>query len=458
MKIYVVGNCQAVSLAACLRVMLPRAEIERLPITHDPAPVLTDGDVVFRQRNPSIAWTLRAPGANEFLYPRCWFNGFHPDFVPIVGGTGAVEPPMRTMHSSLVLFGWHRRWSVSATAELFCEAVYERLHFFRAWDVARRALLEEGEGVGFPLDSMFERWRNTGAFMHSVEHPALTVMADMARVLAGRAGLHVTVDTPEYYLNDPLKHLAVLPVYPEIARRLGVPGAYAFKKAQPAGDVDGTDVIELKQFIEESFAAYAHMDPAKLAVPRLDTPAYCGLGAQPHGAAAGDDGSALERSAARERETPPAEVAIYASPLRMEPLGHASMRAPLDVQLPSAMTARTVQHLPCTVVNEGDAALVTGGEYPVFLCYRWYDGGGGIAEAGNSIHTALPVPLLPGAAATVEMRIAAPADAGRYRLRVALLQSRIAWFDDVDPANAAEAFVDVAPTRAAVRRSEAPAE
>lgn len=454
MTIYVVGNCQAVSLAACLRVMVPRAHVERLPITHDPGPVRPD-DVVFRQRNPSVAWTLRAPGPNEFLYPRCWFNGFHPDFVPIPGARRAVPPPLRTMHSSLALVGWHRRWSVTRTAELFCEAVYERLHFFRYWSVARRALLEEGERVGMPLDALLERWVSTGAFMHSVEHPALTVMADLARVLAGRAGLRVTVDAPEYYLNDPLKHLAVLPVYPEIARRLGVPGAYAFKKAQPAGDVDTADVIELEQFIEESFGAYAHMDAAELAVPRLDTPAYRELGAEPRAAGARDDGSALERAAARERETRSAEVAIYASPLRMEPLAHASMRAPLDVQLPRAMTARTVQSVPCTVSNEGDAALVTGGDYPVFVCYRWYDDRGNLAEAGNSVHTALPAPLLPGAASTVQLGIAAPADAGRYRLRAALLQSRIAWFDDVDPANAAETFVDVAPARAAVRRREA---
>ncbi len=438
--------------------MLPRVDVERLPITHDPGSVVTDEDVVFRQRNPRVAWTLRAPRANEFLFPRFWFNGFHPDFVPIVGGEGAVEPPMRAMHSSLVLYGWQRRWSVAATAELFCEAVYDRLQFFRYWDVARRGLLEEGERVGLALDSMFERWERTGAFMHSVEHPALTVMADIARALVRRAELRVTVDAPEYYLNDPLKHLAVLPIYPEIAVRRRVPGAYAFKKAQPEGEVDTADIIGLQQFIEESFAAYAHMDPSKLAVPRLDTPAYRDLDAVTPGASAAGDGSALERFAARERETPSAEVAISASSLRMEPLAHASMRAPLDVDLPSTMTARAVRNLGCTVKNDGDTALVTGGDYPIFLCYRWYDDGGAVTEVGNAIHTALPTPLVPGSAATVAMRIAAPAAAGRYRLRVALLQSRIAWFDDVAPANGVERFVDVAQAQSAARHGDRLAE
>jgi hypothetical protein len=433
--------------------MLPRADVERFPITHDVGSAVAGDDIVFRQRNPSVPWTLRAPREHEFLYPRFWFNGFHPDFVPIVGGVGAVEPPLRTMHSSLVLYGWQRRWSAQATAELFCEAVYERLHFFRYWDVARRALMEEGERIGFRLESMFERWASTGAFMHSLEHPALPVMADVARELARRAGLHPTVDTPEYYMNDPLKHLAVLPIYPELAVRLGVPGAYAFKKFQPPGDVETVHIIELEQFIEESFAAYAHMDPTKLAVPRLADPAYRDLEAATNaGAGPAGDGSALERTVERERDMPSAEVEIHASALRMEPLAEASMRAPLVVELPSSMTARAVRSVACTVKNDGDVALVTGGEYPIFLCYRWYDERGDAAEVGNSIHSALPAPLAPGGSATVAMRIAAPQNAGRYRLRAALLQSRIAWFDDVAAVNGAETFVDVAPPRAAVRR------
>jgi hypothetical protein len=186
------------------------------------------------------------------------------------------------------------------------------------------------------------------------------------------------------------------------------------------------------------------MDPSKLAVPRLSDPAYRDLDAGgDNGARPGGDGPALERSVERERETAPAEVEVHASALRMEPLAQASMRAPVQLELPRTMTARTVRAVACTVKNEGDAALVTGGEYPVFLCYRWYDERGDAAEVGNSIHTALPAPLAPGESATVAMRIAAPASAGRYRLRAALLQSRIAWFDDVAAANGAESFVDV---------------
>jgi hypothetical protein len=47
------------------------------------------------------------------------------------------------------------------------------------------------------------------------------------------------------------------------------------------------------------------------------------------------------------------------------------------------------------------------------------------------------------------MRIAAPQYEGRYRLRVVLLQSEIAWFDDVDPANGVDATIEVSAKTAA---------
>ncbi|HWT04841.1 MAG TPA: GSCFA domain-containing protein, partial [Xanthomonadales bacterium] len=127
----------------------------------------------------------------------------------------------------------------------------------------------------------------------------------------------------------------------------------------------------------------------------------------------------------------------------MEALAPASMRAPTRAVLPAGMHARKVITVTCTVRNDGDVALLSGGTHPVFLCYRWFDGTGRLTEIGRSIHTPLPGVLEPGAEITVPMRIEAPQHAGSYRLRVALLQSEVAWFDDVEPSNGIEASVEV---------------
>ena len=128
----------------------------------------------------------------------------------------------------------------------------------------------------------------------------------------------------------------------------------------------------------------------------------------------------------------------------MAALEHASMRADLEAQLPTSMQAGVTVTTPCTVTNHGDAALASGGQYPVYVCYRWYDAAGDVTEVGRSIHSALPGVLHPGASVSAHVRIAAPRAPGTYTLRVTLLQSEIAWFDDVDPASGVAATVSVA--------------
>ncbi|HEY4439431.1 MAG TPA: WcbI family polysaccharide biosynthesis putative acetyltransferase [Candidatus Elarobacter sp.] len=445
MKIYVVGNCQSIALAACLGAMNPRVTVEARPLANEVGPI-ADGDLIVRQRNPVLApWTLRAPRHDEIVYPRVWFNAFHPDVVVIPTPFRSDGPPLGAYYSSLVLYAWHRGLDAARTAKLFCEPVFERLSFFDYWETAKRVLLEEGEAVGFPLDALFAQWERSGTFMHGPRIPVLTVMAAIARGVLERAGIPILVEQPEYYLNDPLVTHAIWPVYPEIAARLGVPGGYVFKREQLPGWSPFPEFIELDELIARSFEAYRRMPPSALTCARLEQPAYRDLerfalaGASDNGRGL-CYGHILEHEAKNERV---AEMNALPHDARMDALEPASMRASLELAIPRAMTARTVITVPCSVRNGGDVALVTGGEHPIYLCYRWYDAAGHPVEVGQALHTPLPAPLQPGASISAEMSIAAPRYAGRYTLRVALLQSEIAWFDDVDRDNGIEVVVEV---------------
>lgn len=819
MKLYVVGGCQAIPLASALAVMNPNHVVERLLPAVAPGTVGSGDDVVFRQRNRRTVWNPEQRGSNELLYPRIHFNAFHPDLVYVAGPSGPVPPPMGDYHSSLALYGWSRGLSVAETRALFCEAVFERARFFDCWSAAQRALFEEGRAVGFPLEAMFAQWERTGCFMYSVNHPALHVIADVARSLMQQAGLAAAVENPESYLHDPMLDKAVWPIYPEVGRRLGLRGGYAFKIAQPPG-ASAPVLLELDEFIERSFEAYAQMPPSALACSRLEHPAYRDLedvargSRAPRSAPAPPAGAPAQRAARKPSpytdlpaeqfwrravenvrapevdpvgtspftidrrmriatagscfaqtmsrtlrrfgynyfvaEPAPAELSEgdarragygvfstrcgnvytarqllqlferaygtfepaegvwlrpdgrYADPFRpliepdgfesaaamlsaraghlaavrrmfeqldvfiftlglteawrsssdgavfplapgvaagsidfaryefvnftaaqvrddldaflvrlrgvnpaarvvitvspqppiatyeprhvlvsatytkaalrvaadeivrrhatvwyfpgyelvanafnrgayferdlrtvtpegvehvmrlflahgsaealapdtsdeqlveenlaamdavcdeealaadgaagenwaeyarflelgrlddlpptsgapeiagtMEPLARASMRASIDATLPAAIAARGVVTVDCTVTNAGDTVLRTVGKHPVYLCYRWFDERGDAAEVGHSIHTPLASALEPGASLAQPMRITAPRHAGRYRLRVALLQSEVAWFDDVDAANGLAAEVDVRAERAA---------
>ena len=826
MTIHVVGTCQAIPLSQCIALMNPHVRVRRYVTLGDPALDLADGDVVFRQRNRYTAWQPdERPG--EILYPRIWFNAFHPDCVYVRGPVGPVRPRLG-YHSSLVLYAWARGLSAAATAELFCEPVFEALRFFAYGDAARAAVLEEGRCAGFPLDDMLASWERRGRFMHTPNHPALFVMADLARELLRRAGVEPRFDAPEDLLSDSMLEKAVWPVYPAIARRLGLRGSYAFKPAHAPGSDESPPLLDLDEFIARSFEAYAFMSPEALTCARLLSPAYrdleqlatprngataavgapreplrrragspyadlpqerfwrravervpardvdpvgtppfaigrgvriatagscfaqnmsrvlashgyryfvaepapdglsaeavraggygvfstrCGnvytarqllqLFERAHGtfapreeawlrpdgrfadpfrpqiepdgfATAADmladrerhlaavramferldvliftlglteawrakaDGAvfplapgvvagemdvsryefvnfttaevrddldaflnrlrsvnasakvvltvspqppiatyeprhvlvsatytkAALRAAADEVERTHPEVwyfpgyelvagtynrgAYYESDLRtvtpagiehvmrlffahgtadapeareldgrlveenragmevicdeeaiafgaapqdsnavrdvwsveheqyldraeskfvwnegtappaagsMEALARGSMRASLDAQLPSAMQAGAVVTVRATVTNHADVALISGGDYPVFACYRWYDERGDLAAVGESIHTPLPAPLEPAVPATIAMPVAAPRYPGRYRLAVTLLQSEVAWFDDVDPANGVTSAVDVLGREAGLLRA-----
>jgi GSCFA family protein/polysaccharide biosynthesis acetyltransferase WcbI-like protein len=820
-KLLVAGSCQAAPLASCLAVMLPSIRVELVPFPVDPETLAADDDIIVRQRNRRSVWGLRADRDNEYLYPRIFFNAFHPDLVYIAGPVGSPMPPLGDFHSSLALYGFHRGLSVAETARLFSEPVFERLGFFRCWDAAKHTVLEEGRAIDFPLERLFARWERMGCFMHAANHPALTVIADLAREVLRGAGLPPAVPAPEYYLVDPMLHMAVWPVYPEIGARLGLPGAYAFKMAQPA-DRTTPAMLDLEEFIERSFEAYAVLSPRALICPRLEHPAYRDLEmiasaaappsrngaervppARPRGGSPYEDlppsrfwrravervppaevdpvgpspfpigrdariataGSCFAQSmsrvlqrygyayfvaepapphlspdeartagygvfstrsgnlytarallqlfdraygalvphdsawlrpdgrfadpfrpqiepdgfatlaelvAAREEHlaavrtmfeqldiliftlglteawrstidgavfplapgvtagemdparyefvnftaadvrddlaaflarlkrvnrdakvvltvSPQPPIATYeprhvlvsatytkaalrvaadeierthpdvwyfpgyelvasafnrgvyfahdlrtvtpegvehvmrlflehgapgeqqqvapdewmlaenrenieavcdeeaiaydgaAAPAsgergsgtapwaenaqflryelpdivpmpvpslpsteRMDLLERSSMRAPIDAALPTSMRTRTIVSVPCTVRNDGDVVLATGEPYPVFLCYRWYDDRDAPAEVGHSIHTPLSAALQPGATLSLSMRIETPQHAGRYRLRVAALQSQVAWFDDIDPSNGIDVSIDVA--------------
>jgi hypothetical protein len=286
MTVYVAGNCQAAPLAACLGVMLPNVVVTPLAPHADATAFAADGDVIFRQRNPRIPWTLRAARRNEILYPRLWFNAFHPDLVYVDGPPGPVKPPLGEFHSSLVLHAWRRGWSETDASALFADDVFERLGFFAWWAPAKRALFEEAEAAGFALDGTFAAWERGGCFMHAVNHPHLAVIADVARSLVERAGLEPQTARPEDYLHDPLLDAGVWPVYPDVASRLGISGGYGFGLPRAPAAAGPPELLGLDEFIARSFHAYAHADPAALVCARLDRPAYRELERRPGGSRA----------------------------------------------------------------------------------------------------------------------------------------------------------------------------
>lgn len=187
------------------------------------------------------------------------FPAFHPDIVYLFHKGRILGSPMGDYHSALIVYGFARGFPAEAIVSLFRAEVFARVGYLDGWFGARDGLLGMSRDHGCDLDRLFAGWMRRGCFMHTINHPKLFVMEDLARHALARADLPARSASCEAYLSDPLSN-SVWPVYPEIAARLGLTGSRTFKppRADPHFLADAARCIELRAMVEGSLSIYAH--------------------------------------------------------------------------------------------------------------------------------------------------------------------------------------------------------
>lgn len=278
MRVTVIGNCQSAGLASCLSTMVAGLQVTaRGPAT--PIELLglaESNDWVLLQGKQSAVPPALAE--RVITWPRLIFAAFHPDAVYVHREGRVFGSVLGQYHSALTLLGWMSGRSAADTRRLFRSEVFERAGYFSLWDSSRRSLLAEGEASGLLLEAALEGWAASGCFMYSPNHPQLHLIADLARTILPRLGLRAAVARPERFVSDALARSLVLPVYPEIALRLGLAGDYAFKlPSRIVGGMEQVEVLDLDSMIERSFAQLSGIDPASLACPRFEGPVWQAL-------------------------------------------------------------------------------------------------------------------------------------------------------------------------------------
>jgi hypothetical protein len=256
MKIYVSGNCQA----GVLMQIFQAADIPVESLSRFRTEPLEEPRVIFAQPR-CRSWLTES----AIWYPRVALSAFHPDILPAAENDQTMSP-LRGYASSIVAKSWCESLNVDATVALFNGGTFERLRFFEHFEESKAQLLAEGQAADFPLDDLFECWLRSGCFMHTVNHPKIGVMMDIARVLMARAGLaSQDISVPDKFADG-----CGWPVYPEVAERLGLDGNYAFRMHAN----DGGRVLDLKEFVELSFANCAANNVARIPHSRLKTAPY----------------------------------------------------------------------------------------------------------------------------------------------------------------------------------------
>jgi hypothetical protein len=240
--------------------------------------LLQSSDLLVVQREHSTSAGLKAIPARAQVVsiPCVVFPGFHPDIVYAVHEGQSVPSPIGGYHSSLVLYGWKKGLTPKKVQGLFCKETYRHLGFFSYIDASTAALRREGQLCEMPLDKLLDRWMKGGCFMHSINHPKIHVLADMAEAALAKAGLQPVRMAAEF-VHDNLLNSAVWPVYPEFADVFGWTGSYYFKQANSPTAAREVRLLDLDEYIERSFEIYGRYDRDRLTAPRLSSQPYLDL-------------------------------------------------------------------------------------------------------------------------------------------------------------------------------------
>ena len=189
--------------------------------------------------------------------PELPFSAYHPDMTYVMAGAAVVNGPIAAYQSMIAFVAHGRGLSVAETLALYNRHVYAACGYLDGWAAARDGLIGYCRHFGLDVSHAVRRWAREGAFMYSGNHPRIRVLYDLARLYLEREGYAARVS--DVLPQDNLAASNVFPVYPEIGEVMGAPGSYLFKRAHEYSQ------IGLRQFVEESFAAYDGHPPGTLA-------------------------------------------------------------------------------------------------------------------------------------------------------------------------------------------------
>lgn len=261
-------------LAASLRILFPQHDISPLPYSvvdsNEFATSITGADIVVHSGSVGL---ITSNDVGELItFPELYFNAFHPDQVYAwMPDESLVEGATGPYNSAIVLWSWQRGLTPSQTIDLFRPPVMTALGYHDRWSLSVDRLRHDFQP--FPhLDyrDFIDPLRRSGCFMHTVNHPKVTAIARMARVLAAQ------IDPSQDFESTPLEDLLVdslfnasfaWAMYPSVANSLGLTSDFHWKRPDHS-------VIGLEQFVIESMSAYDIQQPLQVDCHELTWPMY----------------------------------------------------------------------------------------------------------------------------------------------------------------------------------------
>lgn len=256
-KWLVVSNCQSTGLKNCLHLLSNEIDVEAYDFNQFkkvyPATKSEfcdyDKIIVAPQFLNTSTHNFELEDS-VFVLPTPFFEAYHPDLCYVVDGNkNLLKGPITDYHSIIAVCGYKFGLSVSDTLKLYCAQLYQSFGWLDLWAPSRDRMLDAYSAHGFDLKARFSTWGRESAFMHTVNHPRISCVSDISKVILERFGVEYSDTT--LLPHDNLLNGPVFPVYPEIGEAYGVRGSYQFKKSGEYRTLD------IEQFVGESFDVYS---------------------------------------------------------------------------------------------------------------------------------------------------------------------------------------------------------
>lgn len=279
LKIAIVGGCQAEGLRESTQALLPKAEVASWHAgVHPPdAPdillqKLKAYDLVLSQITPGHGLellemdNLRRELKNVHFMPTIAFPGFHPDMTYILTSQGPLSAVHSDFHSRIAVASYLLGLTPERTLTLYNAAVFSALGYFDVFPAARIAMEETLRESGFVIDGLIDGWLGEiGPFMFMSNHPHVRLLTTLCRDMYVKLGLLKPKAPVPFVAKDHLSESFTWPVYPALARRLGIQGSLNFQRPKwlvPPGERD----LPLGQYLKDLFAYYAGVERKVLEV------------------------------------------------------------------------------------------------------------------------------------------------------------------------------------------------
>ncbi len=279
LRIAIIGGCQAEGLRVATQALLPQASVSAWHVgVHPPdAPEvilesLRPFDWVLTQITPGygpdilLLENLRRELKRVQFVPTVVFGGFHPDMTYIFTPGGLISAVHSDFHSKIAIAGFLLGLSPGRTLGLYNAVVFAELGYFDVFAASRIAMEDALRDQGFDISGLFDDWlRDVGPFMYMVNHPNVALLAALCRDMYVRLGLLSAKASIPPIGKDHLGESFTWPLYPPLAKRLGLAGSWNFQR--PAWLVaEGARDLPLGQYVEDLFAFYRTLDRASLEI------------------------------------------------------------------------------------------------------------------------------------------------------------------------------------------------